>query len=108
MLENTSGLTPKEFKVIVQLKPVEAKTAGGIIIPDQTQEKEKFATTEGRIVATSPGAFLFMSREEWDGQQPKVGDVVVFAKYAGLHKVGKDGKDYVILNDKDICATIEE
>ncbi len=105
---NPSGLNPKEFKVIVQPKPVEAKTAGGIIIPEQTQDKEKYATTEGRIIAMSPGAFIFMSKDEWRGEEPKVGDLVVFAKYAGLHKQGRDGKDYIILNDKDICATIEE
>lgn len=105
---NLSGIQPSEFKVLVEPKPVESKSAGGIIIPDQTQDKEKYATTEGRIVAVSPGAFIFMSEAEWDGLKPKIGDVVVFAKYAGLHKKGRDGKDYIILNDKDICAVVEE
>lgn len=105
---NSSGIRPSEFKCVIELKPVEEKSKGGIIIPEMTKDKEKYASTEGRIVAVAPGAFSYLSEEEWEGQKPRVGDLVVFAKYGGLHKAGRDGKDYVILNDKDICAVVEE
>lgn len=102
-----SKIRPSEFKILVEPKAVEEKI-GSILLPDSTKEHDKYATTEGRIIAIAPGAFSFLREEEWAGQKPAVGDLVIFAKYAGLRKTGRDGKDYLILNDKDICAIIEE
>lgn len=103
---NPSGISPTEFKVLVEPKAVEEKTAGGIILPDQKKESDKYATTEGRIVAVAPLAFTYAREEEWEGQpKPAVGDWVIFAKYAGLRVTGNDGKDYLLLNDKDIAAS---
>lgn len=104
---NPSGITPTEFKVLIAPKPVEEKI-GSIIIPDQKRDSEKYATTEGRIVALSHLAFTYATADEWAGKKPKPGDAVIYAKYAGVRVKGKDGTEYVLINDKDICATIEE
>ena len=89
-------------------KPVEEKI-GSIILPEQKKDADKWATQEGRIIAIAPFAFTYVTKEEWaDHPKPKVGDSVLFAKYAGMRRTGKDGKDYLIMADKDIIATIEE
>jgi co-chaperonin GroES (HSP10) len=109
-LSNTSGITPTEFKVLIDPKPVEKKI-GSIIIPESTQESEEYAQIEGRIVAVSPLAFSYASKEEWEAagaEKPKPGDVVLYAKYAGVRVKGKDGNRYIIANDKDVCALIKE
>ena len=108
MSESTSGINPTEFKVLILPKPVEEKTAGGIIIPVDKAEKEKYATMEGRIVAISHLAFTYATPEEWADKKPKPGDAVLYAKYAGVRHKGRDGQEYLLVNDKDIVATIEE
>lgn len=107
---NPSGITPTEFKVMIDPTPVESKI-GSIIIPDTTKEREEYAQIKGRVVAVSPLAFSYATADEWTAAgaaKPKPGDTVLYAKYAGVRVKGKDGKDYLIVNDKDITATIEE
>lgn len=106
---NNSGIAPTEFKCLVEPKPVEEKK-GSIFLPEQVKEQDKYATTEGVLLATAPAAFKFITEEEWGtGKPPQVGDRVIFAKYAGLRVTSKrDGKDYLLMADKDILATIED
>lgn len=107
-LQNNSGINVTEFKVLVLPKAVEEKSAGGIIIPTMKQDQEKFATTEGMIIAVSHLAFGYVTKDEWQGKTPKPGQRALYAKYAGLRVEGKDGKEYLIVNDKDIIATFED
>lgn len=107
-MPNPSGINPKEFKVVVEPKPVETKI-GSIIIPDSKQESEKYATMEGRLIAVSRLAFTsYATAEEQGDDMPKVGEIVLFARYSGHRRVGKDGKEYLVMKDQDIFATIEE
>lgn len=105
---NPSGITPTEFKVLVLPSPIEEVTKGGIIVPIDKVDKDKYATTDGVLVAMSHLAFTYVTDEEWGDQKPKPGMKVVFAKYAGSRRKGKDGLDYILINDKDIVATIED
>lgn len=107
-MKNPSGITPTEFKVLVAPKPVEIKTKGGIILPDQTADSEKYAAVEGRIVALSHLAFSYATPEEWGDKKPKPGQRILHAKYAGVRVKGKDGNEYLLINDKDVCALTEE
>lgn len=107
-MTNPSGIQPTEYKVLVDPKPVEVKTKGGIILPDQTAESEKYAALEGRIVALSHLAFTYATSEEWGDKKPKPGQQILHAKYAGVRVKGKDGHEYLLINDKDCVATIEE
>ena len=105
MTLNNSGIRPVEFKVVVFPRDVEEVTKGGIFIPPSKLDADKYATQEATIVAVADRAFNEV--DIWGDSPPNVGDVVLFAKYAGLLRKGRDGKDYRVLNDKDICAVLE-
>ena len=61
------------------------------------------ANTIGIVVAMGDNCFV-----EQPSPWCKVGDKVAFAKYAGLLYTGKDGKNYRMINDGDITATLDE
>jgi chaperonin GroES len=87
---------PLGLRVLVQRVEEEAKTASGIIIPDNAKEKP----LEGKVVAVS-------KEVEVDENLPlKEGDKVVFAKYSGTD-ITIDGKEYLVLNTDDILGIIE-
>jgi len=109
---NQSGLIPVEFYVVVAIDPAETKTAGGIILPSQVQEKDALATQEGTLVAVSPHAFSYV--DHWpEGTKPEPGMRVLFKKYAGtgggVYKRTVDGveREFRLMPDKDIAAIIE-
>jgi chaperonin GroES len=108
---NPSGILPTEFKLLVKPKPAEEVSKGGIIIPTSTKDAEKFAQTEGIVIAVSPLAFTYAKPEEWEAAKakpPQPGQTVLYAKYAGNWVKGKDGGEYLLINDKDVGAIIEE
>jgi chaperonin GroES len=91
---------PLHDRVLVRRVEENAKTAGGIIIPDTAKEKPQ----EGEIIAAGPG-----SRGE-DGKLTPldvgVGDRILFGKWSGTD-VRIDGEDLVILKESDILGIIE-
>jgi len=101
----THGIRPTAFKVLVAPRKVEERTAGGIIIPDETKDRQQYAAMEGELIAVSPLAFGY---ETWpvDAEKPQVGQRVVFAKFAGFAIKGADGRDYRLVEDKDIAAVL--
>ncbi len=105
MIANPSGIHPTEFKVVIRPEEIEKITKGGIILPTSEAEKLQNAATEGTIIAVSPLAFSY---EKWpEGfAPPKVGDRIVYSKYSGMKKKGKDGVEYIIMNDKDVVAVL--
>lgn len=87
--------------VVKRLEEEEAKTPAGIIIPDTAKEKPQ----KGIVVAVGPGRI-----DENGNRVPmevKVGDKVLFAKYAGS-EVKIEGEEYLIMREDDILAIIEE
>ena len=101
-MNNESGIVPVEYKVLILPEKVEEKTHGGIFIPDSAQEKAKYATMRGTLIAC--GAIAFTSPDWLDC--PKPGDKVLFDKYSGGVVKGKDGVDYRLINDKEIQAIL--
>lgn len=91
---------PLHDRVVVKRIEEEAKTAGGIIIPDTAKEKP----SQGEVIAVGPGA-----RTE-DGKilpmDLKVGDRVLFGKWSGT-EVKIDGQDYLIMKESDVMGVIE-
>ena len=91
---------PLHDRVVVRRIDAEAKTSGGIIIPDTVKEKPQ----EGEVVAVGPGA-----RDERGRVQAadlKVGDRVLFGKWSGSE--GKiEGEDLLIMKESDILGVIE-
>lgn len=91
---------PLHDRVLVRRLDSEAKTAGGIIIPDTAQEKPM----EGEVLAVGPGART--EKGERVALTVKAGDRVLFAKYAGT-EVRMDGEERVIVKESDILGIIE-
>ena len=102
MLGNDAGLWPIEDRVLLRLIEIEEKSAGGIVIPKQTQDNENMADIHGYFVAAGDEGLATMERHGI-----KVGDLVVYAKYAGLVYIGKDGLRYRIMNAADVIAKSE-
>jgi chaperonin GroES len=91
---------PLRDRVLVRRIDPEAKTSGGIIIPDTAREKPM----EGEVVAVGPGA-----RSESGAIQPldvKVGDRVLFGKWSGT-EIKLDAEELVIMPEADLMGVIE-
>jgi chaperonin GroES len=94
-------IRPLGDKVLVERVEAEAKTAGGIVLPDTAKEKPQ----RGKVVAVGEGKMLENgTRKEI---QVKKGDTVLFTSYAGT-EVKIDGKEYLIMDESDIMAVIEK
>jgi chaperonin GroES len=91
---------PLHDRVVIRRIEQEAKTAGGIIIPDTAKEKPQ----EGEVIAVGPGA-----RDE-NGKvvalDVKAGDRVLFGKWSGT-EVRIDGEDLLIMKESDIMGVVE-
>jgi chaperonin GroES len=94
------GLRPLDDRVVVKPAESEEKTSGGIVLPDKAKEKQQ----RGEVVAVGPGALL--DNGERGELSVKVGDVVLFGKYAGT-EVKIDGQELKIMRESDILAKIE-
>ncbi|MCP4500896.1 MAG: co-chaperone GroES [Deltaproteobacteria bacterium] len=84
-------IRPLNERVLVKRLAGEEMSAGGIIIPDNAKEKPM----EGEIVAVAKG----------DDMQVKVGDKVLFAKYAET-EVKIEGEDYLLLRQDDLLGVL--
>lgn len=103
-MSNVSGITPVLNRILLKPMFVVNKTDSGIIIAtDDMSEREQMANTTGEVVAIGDLAF----KGEYDEPPFKVGDKVIFAKYAGLMYVGKDGHKYRMINDDDITGVLD-
>jgi chaperonin GroES len=93
-------IKPMNDRVLVLRVEEEQKTAGGIIIPDTAKEKPQ----EGKVVAVGSGKLGD------DGKRTvlevKVGDRVLFGKYAGT-EMKIDGVEHVFMREDDILGVIE-
>jgi len=93
-------LKPLHDRVVIErLEEEEQKSSGGIIIPDTAKEKPQ----RGKVVAIGDGAFN--DKGERNKLDVKVGDEVLFGKYAG-NDVKIDGKEYLIMRENEILAVI--
>lgn len=91
---------PLHDRVVVRRLESEAKTAGGIIIPDTAKEKPM----EGEVVAVGPG-----TRDEQGKQvalDVQAGDHILFGKWSGT-ETKVDGEDLLIMKESDILGVIE-
>jgi chaperonin GroES len=92
---------PLHDRVVIQRIEAEAKSAGGIIIPDTAQEKPQ----QGKVTAVGPGG-----RDESGKLIPidvKVGDRILFGKWSGT-EVKIEGVEYLIMKESDIMGVLVE
>ena len=92
-------LQPLGDRVVIRVLEQEEKTASGIFLPDTAKEKP----SQGEVVAVGPGKL------QDDGKRValdvKVGDKIIFSKYAGT-EVKFEGTKYLIVSERDILAII--
>lgn len=93
-------IRPLSDRVVVEPREVETRTAGGIVIPD-TADKDK--PIQGTVIAIGLGRYV-------DGKlqplQVKVGDQVLFGKYAGTN-VKLDDTEFLVMREEDIMGVVE-
>ena len=92
-------LRPLHDRILVQRLEEEAKTKGGIIIPDTAKEKP----AEGKVVAVGNGKIDDAGKRI--ALEIKVGDRVLFGKYSGT-EVKIEGDEYLIMREDDILGII--
>ena len=95
-----ASLRPLNDKVIVRRLEAEAKTAGGVILPDTAKEKPRQGTVEaigdGRLLDNGERATFAV----------KAGDRVLFSSYAGSD-IKVDGEELLVMGEEDILAILE-
>lgn len=93
------NIKPLGDRVVIKKLEAEEKTKSGIVLPSQAKEQPQIA----EVVAIGPGGMV-------DGKEVKmevkVGDRVIFSKYAGT-EIKHDGQEYTILRQSDILAIVE-
>ena len=94
-------IRPLHDRVIVRREEEEAKTAGGILLPGSAQEKPN----QGEVIAVGSGRIL--DNGDLRPVDVKVGDTIVFGKYAGQDTIDVDGEELIILSETDIKAVVE-
>lgn len=87
-------IKPLADRVVIEPKEAETKTASGIFIPDTAKEKPQ----QGIVVAAGPG-------KKDEAMEVKVGDEVLYGKYAGTEVTVED-KKYLIVKQSDILAIL--
>lgn len=92
-------LQPLGDRVVLKILDKEEKTKGGIVLPDTAKEKPQ----KGEIVAVGTGKVL--DSGERVALDVKVGEKVVFSRYAGS-EIKVDGEEYLIVSERDILAVI--
>ena len=92
-------LVPLFDRVVLKQLVAEETTASGIVLPGQAKEKP----SQAEVVAVGPGGVV-------DGKeikmQVKVGDKVIYSKYAGT-EVELDKVEYIVVKQNEILAVIE-
>lgn len=90
------GIKPIGARVVIKQVEAEKKTQSGIILAGTAEEKPQYA----EVVAVGPGT-------EEEKMQIEEGEKVIFSQYAGT-PVKYNGVEYIIINQRDVLAVIED
>ncbi len=93
-------LQPLGDRVVLKPLQAEEKSAGGIILPENAQERPR----EGEVIAVGPGKIN--DNGERLQMTVKVGDIVVYSDYSGT-EVRYEGEDYLLVDEGNILAVKE-
>lgn len=110
-----SGARPVGNQILVQLRTVRSKTAGGLFLAEATKEFNNGNTQVGRLVKT--GQIAFRNRESgetWkEGAWAEIGDIVIMPKYGGFRfevpiPEREDKAIFALFNDYDVKVVVED
>ena len=93
-------IKPLGDKIVVKRLEAEAKTVGGIVLPDTAQEKPQ----RGKVVAVGDGRLL--DSDQRAKPALKKGEQVVFTSYAGT-EIRMDGTELLIMSESDVLAVVD-
>lgn len=96
------NIRPLHERVVVRRLEQEQKTAGGIVLPGNAQEKP----TTGEILAVGKGRIL--DNGEVRALDVKVGDKVIFKEGFGVEKQKLNGEEVLIMSESDILGVLED
>ena len=96
---------PTGYRLIIKPRELENKTAGGIILTDESKEAAKFKCVVSKVVSMGPECYKSLEKSStiWC----KEGDWVLTGKYVGL-KFRYDGEEYSLINDDEVLALIPD
>ncbi|MCB1662836.1 MAG: co-chaperone GroES [Pseudomonadales bacterium] len=94
-------IRPLYDRIVVRREEEETTTAGGIVLPGSATEKPN----QGVVVAIGEGKVL--DNGDVRALAVKVGDKVIFGKYAGSNTIKVDGEELLILSESEIYGVIE-
>lgn len=95
------NIRPLHDRIIVERVEEETKTAGGLIIPDTAKEKPQ----QGKVIAVGKGKTTEDGKQL--GMDVKVGDRILFGKYAGT-EIKIEGKEFLMMREDDVLGVIEK
>lgn len=95
------NITPLGERIVIKVLESEERTKSGILIPDTAKEKPQM----GEVKAVGTGKMLENGQKV--ALDVKVGDKVLFAKYAGT-EVKLDGEEYMVLKESDVLAIVNQ
>jgi len=97
---------PTGWRMLVLPFRMNEKTKGGVLLGTETIDRQQVASQCGNVIAMGPDCYNDPKRFN-DGPWCKVGDWVVFARYAGS-RIEIDGGEVRLLNDDEILATVQD
>ena len=94
---------PTGYRLIIKPRELENKTAGGIILTDESKEAAKFKCVVSKVISMGPECYKSLEKSStiWC----KEGDWVLTGKYVGL-KVKHEGQEYSLINDDEVVAVV--
>ena len=96
---------PTGWRILVLPFKMKEKTKGGVILAENTLERQQVASQVGLVLAMGPQCYKDKERYP-EGPWCKVNDWVMFARYAGS-RVKIEGGEMRMLNDDEVLATID-
>ena len=97
---------PTGWRIVILPYRGANKTKGGIVLSDQTIQREQLTTTCGYVLEVGPLAYGDTAKFP-GGAWCKKGDWIIFGRYAGA-RMSIDGGEIRILNDDEILATVQD
>jgi len=101
VLTPTNVPQPVGYRILIRPKGPVSKTKGGIYLPDKNKDTQAYLNSVGQVIAMGPECYS-------DRKSPwcKVGDWVLFGRYAGA-RISVQNVKMVIVNDDEIIASLE-
>ena len=104
--EKTKLPKPTGWRLLVLPFKMNEKTKGGVLLQQETIERQQVGSQCGNVLAMGPDCYSDKDRFT-EGPWCKVGDWIVFARYAGS-RIEIEGGEVRLLNDDEVLATVQD